>query len=129
MDEISYATVSELLEGDYYDFIHEESYTNEQAIAAVLEDSVIMMKTNYHNYVSVIIASTKLCLENNKIPRYILNRFMDLSDTMLEHYPYKKTQKYITHMAYIHDRLETKDFYVKDDAYEYRLHMLLEAIT
>lgn len=65
MDEISYKIIKEMLVEDYNDFIEKELYSIKQTIAALLEDSVIMIKESNDNYISTIVALAKLSLEND----------------------------------------------------------------
>lgn len=125
MDEISYKIIKEMLVEDYNDFIEKELYSIKQTIAALLEDSVIMMKESNDNYISTIVALAKISLENDIIPNYILERFVNISDGMMKFYKYKENTEFINDKAFIDDKIKKKDFKIIDDEYEYRVNMLL----
>lgn len=125
MDEISYEIIKEMLVEDYNDFIEKELYSIKQTIAALLEDSVIMMKESNDNYISTIVALAQISLENDIIPNYILERFVNLSDGMMKFYKYKENTEFINDKAFIDDKIKKKDFKIIDDEYEYRVNMLL----
>lgn len=125
MDEISYEIIKEMLVEDYNDFIEKELFSIKQTIAVLLEDSVIMMKESNDNYISTIVALAKISLENDIIPNYILERFVNLSDGMIKFYKYKENSEFLNDKAYIDDKIKKKDFKIIDDEYEYRVNMLL----
>lgn len=125
MDEISYEIIKEMLVEDYNDFIEKELYSIKQTIAALLEDSVIMMKESNDNYISTIVALAKISLENDIIPNYILERFVNISDGMMKFYKYKENTEFLNDKAFIDDKIKKKDFKIIDDEYEYRVNMLL----
>lgn len=108
MNNVSYENIKEMLIEDYNDFIEIESYSINQAIAALLEDSVIMMKEDINNYISVIVILTKISLESDIIPNYILERFTILSDDMIKLYKYKEITEFINDKAYIDNKLKKK---------------------
>lgn len=126
MDEISYEIIKEMLVEDYNNFIEKELYSIKQTIAVLLEDSVIMMKESNDNYISTIVALAQISLENDIIPNYILERFVNLSDGMMKFYKYKENTEFINDKAFIDDKIKKKDFKIIDDEYEYRVNMLLE---
>ena len=126
MDEISYEIIKEMLVEDYNDFIEKELYSIKQTIAALLEDSVIMIKESNDNYISTIVALAKISLENDIIPNYILERFVNLSDGIMKFYKYKENTEFINDKAFIDDKIKKKDFKIIDDEYGYRVNMLLE---
>lgn len=125
MDEISYKIIKEMLVEDYNDFIEKEFYSIKQTIAVLLEDSVIMMKESNDNYISTIVALAKISLENDIIPNYILERFVNISDGMMKFYKYKENTEFLNDKAFIDDKIKKKDFKIIDDEYEYRVNMLL----
>lgn len=108
MNNMSYENMKEMLIEDYNDFIEIESYSINQAIAALLEDSVIMMKEDINNYISVIVILTKISLESDIIPNYILERFTILSDDIIKLYKYKEISEFINDKAYIDNKLKKK---------------------
>lgn len=126
MEEMSYEVIKEMLVEDYNKVIEIESYSIKQAIAELLEDSVNMMKKNKDNYVSVIVGLAKISLENNVIPNYILERFIDLSENIIEFYKYKDSPVFINDRTYVNVKLKEKHFDVIDDEYKKRVDMLLE---
>ena len=99
MDEISYEIIKEMLVEDYNDFIEKELFSIKQTIAVLLEDSVIMMKESNDNYISTIVALAKISLENDIIPNYILERFVNLSDGMIKFYKYKENSEFLNDKA------------------------------
>lgn len=127
MDEMSYEIIKEMLVEDYNDFTEIESYSIKQSIAALLEDSVNMMKENKDNYVSVIVGLAKISLENNIIPNYILERFINLSENIIELYKYKENPEFINDRTYVNVKLKEKHFDIIDDEFQKRVDMLFES--
>ncbi|MFR3520237.1 MAG: hypothetical protein ACLTT4_17650 [Coprobacillus cateniformis] len=125
MNNMSYEIIKEMLIEDYNDFIEIESYSIKQAIAALLEDSVIMMNEDINNYISVIVILAKISLESNIIPNYILERFTILSDDMIKLYKYKEIPEFINDTAYIDNKLKKKNIEIIDDEYKERVNILL----
>lgn len=125
MNNMSYENMKEMLIEDYKDFIEIESYSINQAIAALLEDSVIMMKEDINNYISVIVILTKISLESDIIPNYILERFTILSDDIIKLYKYKEISEFINDKAYIDNKLKKKNIEIIDDEYKERVNILL----
>lgn len=125
MDEMSYKVIKEMLNEDYVDFIEVETYTTVQAIAALLEDSVMMMKKDRDNYISIIVALTELSLKSNTIPNYILERFTELSNDDIECYKYRDTSEFINSKSYIDVRMNKKDYNIYEDDYQNRVNILM----
>lgn len=126
MEEMSYEVIKEMLVEDYNDFTEIELYSIEQSIAALLEDSVNMMKENKDNYISVIVGLAKISLESDIIPNYILERFINLSEKMIELYKYKEISGFINDRTYVSEKLKRKDYDIIDDEYKPRVNMLFE---
>lgn len=126
MEEMSYEVIKEMLVEDYNDFTEIELYSIEQSIAALLEDSVNMMKENKDNYISVIVGLAKISLESDIIPNYILERFINLSENMIELYKYKEISGFINDRTYVSEKLKRKDYDIIDDEYKPRVNMLFE---
>lgn len=124
MNEISYAEVKELTIEDFNDFINEEGFTAEQAIAATFEDSVIMMQKSRIAYVSVIVNLSILSMNQNFIPDFLLER--QESITRLDDLSEEDKIMYNEDIFNLRKLLENQEYRIeKDEQYRLRVNMLL----
>lgn len=125
MKNLNYLEGKELIEKDYKDFIEEEQFTPQQAIAATFEDSVLMMKKSYKVYVAAIINLSILSLKQNFIPDYLLEKQGNLKK--LENLTKKEQVNYEADINQLNHLLHNQKFEVdKDEEYKLRVNMLLE---
>jgi hypothetical protein len=68
MDKLDYSDRREMTIEGYTEFIEDEGFSPKQAIAATLEDSVLMMRSSKKAYPSVIVTLATLSLKQNFIP-------------------------------------------------------------
>ena len=125
MSEVSYLEAKELILEDYQDFIEDEGFNPNQAIAATLEDSVLMMRKSNKVYVSVMINLSILSLKENFIPDYLLERQENLPK--LEGLNEEEQSAYNWDINTLNQLLNNQNFEIdKDEEYRLRVNMLLE---
>lgn len=125
MKSLSYLEAKELTLEDYEDFIEDEGFNPNQAIAATFEDSVLMMKKSNKVYVSVMINLSILSLNKNFIPDYLLERQESLSK--LEGLIEEEQLAYEIDINTLNRLLSNQNFEIdKDEEYRLRVNMLLE---
>lgn len=124
MDKLNYLECKDLTQESYEEYINEEGFNVEQAIAATLEDSVLMMKRDNIGYVSVITSLAILALSENIIPDYIIEKLKHID---ISNFSEEDKKIYVVDKKYIEDRLTNDDFtIIKDDIYKSRVNMLLQ---
>ncbi|MBC1501368.1 hypothetical protein HB943_12215 [Listeria weihenstephanensis] len=124
MSEISYLEAKELTLEDYEDFIENEGFNPNQAIAATFEDSVLMMKKSNKVYVSVMINLSILSLKKNFIPDYLFEKQESLPK--LEDLNEEDQSNYDLDINNLNQLLSNQNFEIeKDEEYRLRVNMLL----
>ncbi|MBC2022854.1 hypothetical protein [Listeria booriae] len=125
MSEISYLEAKELTLKDYEDFIEDEGFTPNQAIAATFEDSVLMMKKSNKVYVSVMINLSILSLNKKFMPNYLLEKQEILP--RLENLNEEEQSAYELDINTLNQLLSNQNFEIdKDEEYRVKVNMLLE---
>lgn len=125
MSEVSYLEAKELTIEDYQDFIEDEGFNPNQAIAATFEDSILMMRKSNKVYVSVMINLSILSLKENFIPDYLLERQENLSK--LDGLNKEEQSAYNMDVNTLNQLLSNQNFEIdKDEEYRLRVNMLLK---
>ena len=122
MENLTYLEAKSLVIDDYNTFV-EEGFTSEQALAATLEDSILMMKKQEKIYNAVILSLALICLKQKFIPDYILDRllalrdFPDFRENEINHYNKDKSG--------VLSLLKNKQYRIdKDENYKMRIDLL-----
>lgn len=125
MSEVSYLEAKELTIEDYQDFIEDEGFNPNQAIAATFEDSILMMRKSNKVYVSVMINLSILSLKENFIQDYLLERQENLSK--LDGLNKEEQSAYNMDVNTLNQLLSNQNFEIdKDEEYRVRVNMLLK---
>ncbi|MBC1552347.1 hypothetical protein HB901_06490 [Listeria booriae] len=125
MSEISYLEAKELTLEDYEDFIEDEGFTPNQAIATTFEDSVLMMKKSNKVYVSVMINLSILSLNRNFMPDYLVEKQDSLPK--LRNLNEEEQPAYELDINTLNQFPSNQNFEIdKDEEYRVKVNMLLE---
>jgi len=126
IDKLSYTDVIELMIENYNELIEDEGLSPDQAIAATLEDSVLIMRASEKAYVSAIMTLAILSLKQNFIPDYLLERLDMDSFKKIEGLDTEEREIFKKEINSLENLLNTSDYKVdKDEAYRMRVNMLL----
>ena len=126
MEKLTYKEIKEMLLDDYSDLIENEGFTPEQAIAAMLEDSVLLMKKDSNNYISTVIGLSLIALKENILPDYLYDRIIKLDNNNFNGYDDEDLKLLLVDKNYINKRINTKNYtLLQDEAYKTRVSMLL----
>lgn len=121
-----YLEIKEILIDDFNQFVSGYKYTRDQAIGALLEDSVSIMRNYRDNYVSVIVLLSIISLQNDFIDNFIFERLERIIKKNFEEYKYKLLEEFLIDKEYIDDRLRKNDFIVINNKdYKTRVDVLL----
>jgi hypothetical protein len=124
MEHTSYVEAKELTIAGYHGYIEEDGFTPEQATAATLEDSTLMMRTDKKVYVAIIINQAVICLQQGFITDYLINQLNGLPQLSkldpTDEQAYKKDQEILENL------LTTKYRISESELFGMRLKMLLE---
>jgi len=120
-----YSEIKEILNNDFGQFINEHTYTPSQAIGALLEDSICMMKQYKDNYISVLALLSVISLQNNFIDDFVYERLEKILED-LEEYKYRLQSEFLIDKEYLENRLRKHDFTViSNEDYKKRVNILL----
>ena len=126
MDELNYFESKELVCESLKDYINDEGFNDEQALAATLEDSVLMMKKNKVVYIAVIQSLAIHALNKKIIPDYILENIKEISSLDNDFLRGDDKKEFIKDNDEIKLKLEQHDFCIlEDEEYKMRINMLL----
>mgnify|MGYP003399928763 FL=1 len=126
MDELNYFESKELACESLKDYINNEGFNDEQALAATLEDSIILMKNNKVLYIAVIQSLAIQALNKKIIPDYILEKIKEISSLDNDFLRGDDKKEFIKDNDEIKLKLEQHDFCIlEDEAYKMRINMLL----
>ncbi len=126
MDELNYFESKELACESLKDYINNEGFNDEQALAATLEDSIILMKNNKVLYIAVIQSLAIQALNKKIIPDYILENIKEISSLDNDFLRGDDKKEFIKDNDEIKLKLEQHDFCIlEDEEYKMRINMLL----
>lgn len=126
MNTLTYKEIKEILKEDCLAFMKEEQYTAKQAIARLLEDSVVMMKEDVEQYIFTIVSLTCLSIQHNYIPSYLVDRIAMVLSSLKTSYIRQCSPAFIRDMTMIQETLAKKQIEIIEDEFKYRVDLLLE---
>ncbi len=126
MEDLGYCEVKELVIEDYNDFIQEEGFDKEQAIAATLEDSILMIRKSHVVYVSAIVNLGLICLQEKFIVDYVYVRLLEILKDELIELSQEDKVSYQNDKKMLETLLSKENYEIKkDETYKARIDMLL----
>ncbi|MGX7419517.1 hypothetical protein ACWOFR_12030 [Carnobacterium gallinarum] len=126
MNEKKYIEAKDCTLEIYEEFRNEQKFTEKQSIDATFEESVIPMRKDESEYVSVFLNLAILSLKQKFIPDYIFSRIEKIKSIGLKDLSSDDFLCYKTDLSNFDDLISKGDFEIdRDEMYSLRVNMLL----
>lgn len=126
MDEKKYIEAKDCTLEIYEEFRNEQKFTEKQSIDATFEDSVIPMRKDEVEYVSVFLNLAILSLKHKFIPDYIFGRVEKIKSIDLKDLSSDDFSCYKADLNNFDNLISKGDFEIdNDEMYSLRVNMLL----
>lgn len=126
MDEKKYIEAKDCTIETYEEFKTEQKFTSRQSIGAAFEESVIPMREDETEYVSVFLNLAILSLKQKFIPDYIFSRIEKIKNIDLKNLSLDDLSCYKKDLNSLDNLISEGDFEIdKDEMYYLRVSMLL----
>ena len=125
MDKLNYLEIKEINIEELEEYINLEGFTKEQAIAATMEDSVVMIRRDDSTYIPSIISLSFLALQWDFLPSFLEKRIgaiLSKSDQI----SLIKEEEFLKDKEYVKKRYDEKNYTLKkSQSFDERVSLLL----
>ncbi len=126
MEYVEYIEIKEMVEESFDEFINTTGFNKEGAIAATLEDIVLLMRDYNHAYVCVLINLGIISMTNNFLPDYIFERIERIKEIKLD-LTGNNLSQYLSDLKDFNRLIEKNDFKIDVNiGYTERVNVILK---